>query len=367
MKVAILSSSTSIHTIQWAKYLVEQGLDIHVISQHAISLDWPQDIPVTLLPYKGFIGYFLNTFALRKVLKDIQPDVLNVHYASGYGTTARLVNFHPYVLSVWGSDVFEFPLRSSLHKYLLKKNLAAADTIASTSIAMSNQTQQFLSAGRSISITPFGVDFSKFSKKRISKIHHDIVTVGTVKTLKHVYGIDILIHALAKAYNLLQQQNSQLAKKIKFRIVGGGEDLHKLQQLAENLGIGHIITFVGRVEHDAVPQELAQLDIYVALSRQESFGVAVLEAQAMGLPVVVSNVGGLPEVVKQGETGYIVETENPDQAAEMIVKLILDHQLRDNFSINAQNFARQFFSWEACAQNMKKVYQETLVNFKNRV
>lgn len=367
MKVLLISNASSIHTIQWVNYLADLDVEVQVISQHPKDSSFPQHIPVHILPFKGFLGYFLNAIPLRKLLKELNPDVLNVHYASGYGTTARLTNFHPYVLSVWGSDVFEFPLRSSLHKYLLKKNLAAADTIASTSIAMSNQTQQFLSAGRSISITPFGVDFSKFSKKRISKIHHDIVTVGTVKTLKHVYGIDILIHALAKAYNLLQQQNSQLAKKIKFRIVGGGKDLSKLQQLAENLGIGHIITFVGRVEHDAVPQELAQLDIYVALSRQESFGVAVLEAQAMGLPVVVSNVGGLPEVVKQGETGYIVETENPDQAAEMIVKLILDHQLRDNFSINAQNFARQFFSWEACAQNMKKVYQETLVNFKNRV
>lgn len=80
MKVAILSSSTSIHTIQWAKYLAEQSLDIYVISQHAISPDWPQDIPVTLLPYKGFIGYFFNVFALKKLLK-IKPDILNVHYA----------------------------------------------------------------------------------------------------------------------------------------------------------------------------------------------------------------------------------------------------------------------------------------------
>lgn len=367
MKVIFLSNAGSIHTIQWVTYLADLGIDVQVISQQPIGESFPAHIPVHILPFKGFLGYFLNTIPLRKLLKELKPDVLNVHYASGYGTTARLTNFHPYVLSVWGSDVFEFPLRSSLHKYLLKKNLAAADTIASTSIAMRNQTQQFLSAGRPISITPFGVDFSKFSRKQISKGHQSSVTVGTVKTLKHVYGIDILIHALAKVYNLLQQQNSKLAEKIKFRIVGGGEDLHKLQQLAENLGIEHIITFVGRVEHDAVPQELAKLDIYVALSRQESFGVAVLEAQAMGLPVVVSNVGGLPEVVKQGETGYIVETENPDQAAEMIIKLVLDQQLRDEFAMNAEHFARQNFSWEACAQQMQKVYQDTLVSFKKRV
>lgn len=367
MKIALLANAESIHTIQWVKYLARQGHQIFVISQNKKTNEFPSEIPLFILPYNGFLGYFLNIRYLRKILKEVKPDILNAHYASGYGTSARLANFHPYVLSVWGSDVFEFPLRSFLHKYLLKKNLSAADTIASTSRAMCHQTQQFLIAGRPISITPFGVDFSKFSRKKTSKGDQDIITVGTVKTLKHVYGIDILIHSLAKVYSLLQQQNSTLAERIKFRIVGGGEDLLKLQQLARNLGIEHILTFVGKVEHDAVPQELAKLDIYVALSRQESFGVAVLEAQAMGLPVVVSNVGGLPEVVKPGETGYIVETENPDQAAEMILKLILNQQLREDFAMNAENFARQNFSWEACAQQMQKVYQDTLVSFKKRV
>ncbi|XZV65945.1 glycosyltransferase family 4 protein [Acinetobacter baumannii] len=232
---------------------------------------------------------------------------------------------------------------------------------------MSNQTQQFLTNNRHISITPFGVDFSKFDKNRVKKSDQNIITIGTVKTLKHVYGIDILIHALAKVYQLLKQQNNEFVEKIKFRIVGGGPDLQNLQQLACDLGIKDLITFVGRVEHQDVPEELGKLDVYVALSRQESFGVAVLEAQAMRLPVVVSNVGGLPEVVQSGKTGYIVETENPDQAAEMIVKLILDQNLREALAVNAENFARQNFSWEACAQNMQKVYQDTLVNFRNRV
>ncbi|HEO1767215.1 TPA: glycosyltransferase [Acinetobacter baumannii] len=367
MKTILLSSANSIHTIQWAKYLANLGIDVHVVSQHPASQDFPQHIPVYILPFKGFLGYFLNSFALKKLIKRIKPDIINVHYASGYGTTAWLTNFHPYVLSVWGSDVFEFPFRSSLHKYLLKRNLAAADTIASTSIAMSNQTQQFLTSDRHISITPFGVDFSKFDKNRVKKSDQNIITIGTVKTLKHVYGIDILIHALAKVYQLLKQQNNEFVEKIKFRIVGGGPDLQNLQQLACDLGIKDLITFVGRVEHQDVPEELGKLDVYVALSRQESFGVAVLEAQAMRLPVVVSNVGGLPEVVQSGKTGYIVETENPDQAAEMIVKLILDQNLREALAVNAENFARQNFSWEACAQNMQKVYQDTLVNFRNRV
>lgn len=364
-KVVLLSSASSIHTVQWAKYLAEHNLNIHVITQHPISQDFPKNITVTLLPYNNFLGYFLNFFALKKILKDLKPDLINVHYASGYGTTARLANCHPYILSVWGSDVYEFPYRSIFHKQLLKMNLAAANAIASTSQSMAKQTQIFSPVGTPISITPFGVDLDRFNPKIISRPYNDsVITIGTVKTLKHVYGIDILLNALAILYHKLYKQNSELVKRLNFRIVGGGADLQQLKQLAIELGIANITTFVGAVSHEKVPEELSKLDIYVALSRQESFGVAVVEAQAMGIPVIVSNVGGLPEVVQDGKTGFIVDSENPNQAAEKIEQLIMDYKLRQQMAHQARNFVESNFSWESCANKMIVAYQNTLSIFK---
>lgn len=366
IKVVLLSSASSIHTIQWAKYLIEQELDVHIISQHPISEDLAHNIKVTLLPYKGLLGYFLNTFSLKKILKEINPDIVNAHYASGYGTTARLANFHPYVLSVWGSDVFEFPYRSFLHKSLLEKNLASADMIASTSQSMAIQTKKYIDNIKSLEITPFGVDLEKFNTFNTGHTNkeNNLITIGTVKTLKHIYGIDILLRALAILYHKLNIENSKICNRLQFRIVGGGPDLEKLKELSVELKIDHITTFVGAVMHEHVPNELEKLDIYVALSRQESFGVAVIEAQAMGLPVVVSNVGGLPEVVKDNQTGFVVESENPQQAADMLEKLVLDTQLRQKMAKEAHKFVYENFSWQICAQIMKKVYQKTLQHLK---
>lgn len=365
-KVVILSNASSIHTIQWAIHLKNQGLTVEVVSQHPKNDIFPFDIPVHILPRVGQIGYFLNVIALKKLLKKIQPDIVNAHYATGYGTTARLANFHPYVLSVWGSDVYEFPYRSFIHKRLLKKNLAAADSIASTSNNMAEQTKLFLPKNKPISITPFGIDFDKFRcKSNTTESKNDRITIGTVKTLKHVYGIDILLKALSILYKNLDDQKSEFTNKLDFRIVGGGTDLAQLKQLAVDLGIDHITTFVGAVPHEKVPAELSKLDIYVALSRQESFGVAVIEAQAIGIPVVVSNVGGLPEVVDNGETGFIIESENPVQAARKIEKLILDSKLRQHMGNQARSFVESSFSWEFCAENMIQVYQNTLLDFKD--
>ena len=158
----------------------------------------------------------------------------------------------------------------------------------------------------------------------------------------------------------------QIANRLNFRIVGGGADMHELKKLAVELGIDHLTHFTGAVSHEEVPAELNRLDIYVALSRQESFGVAVVEAQAMGVPVVVSNVGGLPEVVKNGQTGFIVESENPQQAADMMKKLIVDMELRNSMSVEARQFVHSHFSWPSCAKKMSQVYQNTLKIFKVR-
>lgn len=363
MKVVLLSSANSIHTIQWAKCLKDQGVEVIVVSQHPKSAEFPSDIPVFLLPFSGFLGYFLNIIALKKLLKLLQPQLLNAHYASGYGTTARFVNFHPYVLSVWGSDVFEFPYRSSLHKSLLTKNLDAADQIVSTSYSMLRQTSNYIDLRKKIDVIPFGVDLEKFSPKIKQNSIPSKITIGTVKTLKSVYGIDILLHAYALLINQLRSIHPELLSQINFRIVGGGPDLDKLTVLSKTLNIDSYVTFTGAVPHNQVPDELEKLDIYVALSRQESFGVAVIEAQAMGIPVIVSNVGGLPEVVIHENTGFVVGSENPSEAANAMMKLILDSDLRSQMAYNAEQFVKCHFAWHACASQMKELYVNTIKNF----
>ena len=129
MKIVLLAPANSIHTVQWARYLSKEDIEVSIISQHPKNEDMPSYIPVYLLPYSGLKGYFLNTFAVKKLLKQLRPDIVHAHYASGYGTTARLVNFHPYILSVWGSDVYDFPYKSKLHCWLLRKNLYSADRL----------------------------------------------------------------------------------------------------------------------------------------------------------------------------------------------------------------------------------------------
>lgn len=361
-KIVLLGPGNSIHVKRWVNSLSNMGYQVDLITKHPIDEPFAAGVTVHLLPCRGILGYFSMVPVVRKLLRDIKPDIVNAHYASGYGTTARLVNHRPWLLSVWGSDVYDFPHKSPLHRWLVKKNLQAASQVASTSHCMADETRQLSPELGNIAITPFGVDLSAYvGIKPEPGEQKSKLIIGTVKTMKPTYGIDTLIEAFALLQKSLQSKPGSVAPDIELRLVGGGEQTPELHALAVRLGIADKVSFVGRVPHTQVPQELAKLDIYVALSRQESFGVAIIEAGAAGRPVVVSDAGGLPEVTMDGVTGFVVPRENPAAAAAALEGLVLDATLRNQMGKAGQAHVAQHYSWDACVKTMLGVYQETIL------
>lgn len=361
MRIALLAPGSSIHTVRWANALVGRGHEVHLLSWHAPLDQIDPGVHLHHLPFRPPAGYFMNAPVAARLVRQIAPDLLHAHYASGYGTLGRLVRFHPYILSVWGSDVYDFPRKSPLHTRLIGANLAAADWVCSTSHAMAAQTRSLGRALPRLSITPFGIDPATFSPRSESR-NPEHVTVGTVKTLKDKYGIDILIRAFAQARSALVRSEPELGQRLRLRIVGGGPKRKSLERLAEELGVHRVTEFTGEVPHTDVQAELARLDLYVAVSRldSESFGVAVLEASACGLPVLVSDVGGLPEVVLDNVTGVVVARENVDQTAMAIQSLLRDPAGLRRMGQEGRAHVLRSFDWSDSVTTMESVYKEVL-------
>lgn len=364
-KIAFLAPANSIHTIRWVNALVERGYDMTLFSLHHRSDRFPLSphARVELLPCIAPWGYVLNRKALRTGLANLRPDLLHVHYASGYGLLARLADYSPSLLSVWGSDVFEFPYKSVINKKLLKKNLKAPAGLTATSIALQRQVADL--CGRSSAVVPFGVDTNMFVPSGTRDNAPGPLTVGIVKTMAHLYGIDVLLKAFALAFNRLQSQHSALQGGLRLLIAGTGKQAAEYRALAAALGIEAVTSFVGEVPHADVPQFLNQLDIFVAPSRQESFGVSVLEASAAGLPVIVSDAGGLPEVVRHEQTGLIVPVGNVEATSAAIIRLLTDSELRRQFGEAGRKFVLQNYSWKKSVDLMEEVYSGLLIHGKN--
>ena len=89
MKILFLSAANSIHTVKWINALASRGHEVYLVYNkgHEPKMDQiNKNIHQHQLKYKGGVGYYLNAKELRKLKKEISPDIINVHYASGYGT-----------------------------------------------------------------------------------------------------------------------------------------------------------------------------------------------------------------------------------------------------------------------------------------
>lgn len=354
MKICYLADINSAHTHKFLNYFVKKGYDIHVISLgkgeyngvkvHSLDIE---DNVMKGKSEKGKVGYLKKIKKVKELINEIKPDILHAHYASSYGLLGALANYHPYIISVWGSDVYDFPIKSPIHKMIIKYNLKKADYILSTSNVMKKETEKY--TNKEIKVTPFGVDINKFYP---NKIESDEIIIGTIKTLEEKYGVQYLV----KAFKQVKEENKDL--DIKLRIGGKGSQEDYLKNLCRELHIENDVIFLGFVKPDDVIKEFQRFDISVFPSTldSESFGVAAVESEACGTPVIVSNVGGLMESTKPNETSLVIEKKSVEDLAEKLNILVRDKDLRIKMGKAARKFVEDNYSLEKNFECINKIY-----------
>lgn len=352
MKVMMVGPASVVHLLRWANALAERGLEISVATLHEPLPGYDPRIELIKLGPSAPSGYILAAPRLSRELAARRPDLVHVHYATGYGTLAALCGPACSVLTVWGTDVYDFPQRSLGHRWWLRRTLAAADRLTSASHAMKQVAQRF--TRRPIDVVPFGVDTQQFRPG--PPVEDGRLVIGTVKTMARTYGIDTLIKAAA-----LLHADPRIPP-FALRIVGGGPDRQALEDLARQLGLSEITTFVGQVSHADVPRELAHLTVAAFPSRQESFGCAAVEALACAVPVVASNVDGFNEVLAGGEFGLLVDPDDPRGLADALGTLVISPDRRRQFAQLGRDMVIARYDWQACVDLMLGTFDRTIAS-----
>lgn len=354
MRILLISPASSIHTIRWTNALINHVDELCLASIHEPLEKLDTRIKFIKLKYPAPLGYFLNYKKLRNIIKEFKPDLINTHYLSGYGTLSALAISKiktPYLLSMWGSDIYDFPEKSIFHKRLIKWVCKKASKLASTSIAMKTEfNSKYPDINLPIVITPFGVDTDLFSPIE-NRREEDAFEIGIAKVLKEKYGIEYLI----KAFNIFQKEKKYSNSRL--HIIGDGELEKELKALAFN---NPKIKFHGRIQNSNLPEYLNKWDVYVIPSIIESFGVSAVEASSCALPVIVSNVGGLPEVIVDKVTGIVVEKCDPYAIAEGLKVLYNDKQLRLSMGQQGRKRVLEHYSWNDNVLTMLEVYNEMI-------
>ncbi len=354
MKVIFLAGANSVHTARWADGLASRGHEVHLVSAHPLDFLLDERVVFHRLHHNAPLAYALSAPEVRNLIEKIRPDILNAHYATGYGQLARLVAFKPLLLSVWGSDIYDFPEKSFIHRALVRSNLKSATAIASTSKCMARKVAEILSH-KHIFITPFGVDVSKFKPEKSRDKTPSEIIIGTVKTLSWIYGLDMLVRAFAYAWEKIGRPSNMFLE-----ITGVGPDRKLLDDLVLELGLSDQVRFWGAIAHEQVPDMLNRMDLYVALSRFESFGVAIMEASACEIPVLVSDAEGLAEVTRDGVIGVVVPRNTFHAAGEAIFGLIQNPEFRKKLGVNGRKHVIENYAWNISLDVMTDAYTRTI-------
>jgi D-inositol-3-phosphate glycosyltransferase len=202
-----------------------------------------------------------------------------------------------------------------------------------------------------VGVVPCGVNMELFhpvdekdARQKLGFTDEKILLfVGRIDPLK---GIKQLIHTLPR---LKSEYNLRLI------IVGGDEnsktELEELRRLATALNIHELVHFHGMVRQEQLPYYYSAADVCVVPSYYESFGLVALEALACGTPVVAADVGDLRNIIRQGETGYVVEDNSPERLAAGI-SLLLSRPFSDVESTLAIRASVSRFDWSKIAEKI---------------
>lgn len=212
-------------------------------------------------------------------------------------------------------------------------------------------------AARMVQLPP-GVDEKAFhpasggGKVRARLGLADRPVVVCVSRLVPRKGQDTLILALPRI--LAVQPDAALL------VVGGGPYENELKRLAAQTGVTGSVVFTGAVPWAELPAHFGAGDVFAMPCRTrrggldvEGLGIVYLEASATGLPVVAGDSGGAPDAVLDGETGWVVRGGVPEDAADRILALLGDAELRQLMGERGRKWVEDAWRWDLLADRLK--------------
>jgi glycosyltransferase involved in cell wall biosynthesis len=280
---------------------------------------------------------FLAPFAARSLKPDLLHAILESFAGASLLFCRILLPGVPRVLT----------LQSTNTEFLLKQIHSAAHRITAISQVLATRAAHL--GFPAVTIIPNGVDLAALTKASPGqKIPGRILFVGRLEPMK---GVDILLRAL----NLLPSELPWSCE-----IVGDGSQKRLLEDLMKELKLQNRVAFRGKLIGAELMKAYGEAQIFCGLSRSEALGNVFLEAQAAGCAVLGTNVGGIPEIVKDGETGLLVEPDNVEASAKALERLLNDSSLRHRLAEAGKAHA-QAFDWSVIAEKYAEIYKQMLV------
>ena len=353
--------------------LADRGHAVHVFS-HAVPPRLARStVPVQMhvsqgLPYPLFTSTphdLAITSSLLSVHQREGFDVLHAHYALPHAVSAILARSAAesdarrpaprVVTTLHGTDITivgRDPSYAPLTQFLIASSDRA--TAVSESLAQATREHFCFESGPNcrIEVIPNFIDVERFrppasgrpaGARGLRAVH--------VSNFRAVKRVPWLVEAFGRA---TQGTAATLT------LVGDGPEQEAARAKADELGMRDRVCFLG--ERDALPELLAEADLFLLASSEESFGLSALEAMACGLPVVATRVGGVPEVVMDGVTGRLAERDDQEGYAAAIRELFADPERLTEMGRAARRDVEERFEKDHVVSRYEALYESVVAD-----
>lgn len=345
-----------------ARELAHRGHEIHLIASHLPfrlrsfepNIYFHEATPAHYPVFEDAPSNLALATKMVEVTENYKLDVLHVHYAMPFATSAYLAKqiMLPQSLGVvttlHGTDITVVGAEPSLFR-VTQFSIQSSDRVTAVSRFLKERAEETFGITKPIEVIYNFVDPQVFAPRRESRIR--VGGPGT-KVLMHasnfraIKNIPVVIQVFAEVRKKMQA---------KLVMVGDGPEKAGAEQLARELGVQRDVLFLGN--QDLMEEMLSLADVFLLPSSSESFGLVALEAMCAEVPVVTSNAGGLPEVVEHGFTGFLHDPQHVAGHTASVLKLLQNDTLRRTMGRRGRRVAMERFSAEEMIEQYVQVYE----------
>ena len=376
MKIAIVCYPTfggsGVMATELGMSLVDHGHEVHFIAYkkpvRLIDLNkklYFHKVTVPDYPLFSFVPYELAlSTKLVDVVKKNSIEVLHVHYAIPHAYAAYMakkmlkeqsINI-PIVTTLHGTDITLVGNHPS-YKTAVTFSINKSDIVTCVSKSLKEDTLDQFDIKKNIEVIPNFIDINKYILQQDLCLQENPVQskefiISHVSNFRSVKNIANVIKIF---YNIQKELEAKLL------MIGEGPDKSLAEDLCNELGISHLVDFLGNTNQ--VEKNLCHSDLFLLPSSAESFGLAALEAMASKVAVVSSNAGGLPEININGETGYVENFDDVEQMSKKAISILSNRKSLENFKNKAFLKAMEY-DINNIVPLYEKTYQKALDSIK---
>jgi N-acetyl-alpha-D-glucosaminyl L-malate synthase BshA len=298
-----------------------------------------------------------------EVAENEKLDVLHMHYAIPHATAAFLaremykpVRYLPFVTTLHGTDITLVGSRQSFLP-ITRFSIAQSDALTAISQYLADETCRTF-GHCAVEVIPNFVNANEYRRRENEALRSQLAPGGE-KLLMHVSNFRP-VKRIGDCVRTLAQMRRRPDSRVDARLVmcGDGPERAGAEELAKSYGVADDVLFVGQVPN--IADYLSVADLLLLPSETESFGLACLEAMACETPVIATRVGGLPEVVRDSETGYLVEVGDTRTMAQRAVEILSDEKRRREMGARGRAWAIERFNTEIVIPQYEKLYQRVI-------